>query len=449
MSGLNVLLLCNLSSRDSKADTHTSHITAFERHSRHTIFRLSSAGPLPSRLDLDRFDAVVIHYSIWITSEGHLAPSAAARIAQFAGLKVQFRQDEFFTVDAMTAAMRRLGIDVLYTCVPQPEIDKVYPPRALPGARRITTLTGFVPDEMLARTVAPIAGRPVDVSYRASKPPFALGELALEKWRIVPRFVEATARHRLVTDLAYGEEHRLYGEEWIALLASSKCTLGAESGASVFDFTGGIQQAVERYLAEHPQAGFEEVRERIFAAEEGRIRVNQISPRCFEAAALRTAMILYEGEYSGILEPWRHYVPLKKDFSNIEEVVAAIRNPPMLQAMVDRAYREIALNPAYSHRRFIAGFDDAIEQEFVARGKARARRPYTRAAWHLDLCTSPGYALRSAALFVLRRLLPGTRLRKLVHRVWYAMPIERRARMGPLLKLFGKTDIYIPKSGKS
>jgi hypothetical protein len=449
MSGLNVLLLCSLASRDSKADTHTSHINAFERHSRHNVFRLSNTGPLPSRLDLERFDVVVIHYSIWVTSESHLPGSAATRIAEFPGLKVQFRQDEFFTVDAMSGAMRRLGIDVLYTCVPPAELDKVYLPQALPDARRITTLTGFVPDEMLARKVAPIAERPLDVSYRASKPPYALGELAVEKWRIVPRFLEATARHGLVTDLAYGEEQRLFGEEWIALLASSKCTLGAESGASVFDFTGEIQRAVERYLAEHPQAGFEEVRDRIFAAEEGRIRVNQISPRCFEAAALRTAMILYEGEYSGILEPWRHYVPLKKDFSNIEEVVAAIRNPPLLQAMVDRAYREIALNPAYSHRHFIAGFDDAIEQEFGARGKARARRPYTRAAYRFALCASPGYALRAAALFVLRGLLPGTRLRKLLHRMWYGMPIERRARMGPLLKLFGKTDIYIPKSGKS
>ena len=55
--------------------------------------------------------------------------------------------------------------------------------------------------------------------------------------------------------------------------------------------------------------------------------MNVISPRCFEAAALRTLMVMYEGEYAGILEAGRHYVELKRDHSNIDEVVSAIRSP--------------------------------------------------------------------------------------------------------------------------
>ena len=95
--------------------------------------------------------------------------------------------------------------------------------------------------------------------------------------------------------------------------------LGVESGASVFDFTGEIQSKVEQYEKENPGADFYEIRDKFFKKEDGKISLNQISPRCFEAAALKTLMILYEGEYSGILVPWRHYVPLKKDHSNIRK----------------------------------------------------------------------------------------------------------------------------------
>ena len=448
MSALDVLLLCNLPAGDASAQALAHHITAFERHSRHRVFRLSSTGALPSRLDLDRFDVLVIHHSIWLTSESHLAASAVERIARFGGLKVQLRQDEYFTVNAMTQKMRELGIDVLYTCVPGPEIDRVYPPQALPGVRKIPTLTGFVPEALLQREVPPIRLRPVDVSYRGRRLPYFLGELGAEKWRIASRFLEATRHHGLVADVSCEERDRLYGEAWIRLLASSKCALGVESGASVFDFTGKIHADVERYLADHPGAGFDEVRERIFAAEEGRIRVNQISPRCFEAAALRTAMILYEGEYSGILEPRRHYIPLKKDFSNIDEVVAAIRDPAMLQAVADRAYREVAMNPRYAYRSFIAGFDEVVEQEFGARGKSAVARAYTRAAYRADLATSPGYAGRAALRFLLERLLLGARLGRLLQDLWFRIPFQRRERLRPLLKLFGKTDVYMPRSEK-
>jgi hypothetical protein len=441
MSKLNVLLLCNLPVERSNASTIIDHISAFPRYSRHAVFRLAKTGVLPSGLDLDRFDVIVIHYTIWITNPNFLAASDAERIRRFRGLKVQFRQDEFFTVDATTRAMRDLGIDIVYTCVPQEEVDKVYSPQALPNARKVTNLTGFVPADMLARKVQPLSQRPIDVSYRARKVPYWLGELGVEKWRIVPGFLEATKHHGLATDLSYEEKDRVYGEKWLQLLTSSKCTLGVESGASVFDFDGSLQGNVESYLAEHPQAEFEEVRDKFFPSQEGRIYVNQISPRCFEAAALRTAMVLFEGSYSGILKPWQHYVPLKKDFSNIEEVVAAIKDPGVLQEIADRTYREIAMNPLYSYQHFIAGFDDVIEKEFGARAKPAAVRPYSRASYRFDLARSPRYVVHRFIVSVLQRVLLGTGLRRVLLDIWYKLPLERREQIRPLLRLIGKWPI--------
>ncbi|WP_204348808.1 hypothetical protein, partial [Klebsiella pneumoniae] len=48
---------------------------------------------------------------------------------------------------------------------------------------------------------------------------------------------------------------------------------------------------------------YEELRKRFFADFENAIDLNQLSPRVFEAAALQTLLIMYEGQYSGVLKP--------------------------------------------------------------------------------------------------------------------------------------------------
>ena len=40
-----------------------------------------------------------------------------------------------------------------------------------------------------------------------------------------------------------------------------------------------------------------------------------ISPRHLEAVVTKTAQVLVEGSYSGVLEPERHYIPVRRDFS--------------------------------------------------------------------------------------------------------------------------------------
>ena len=60
--------------------------------------------------------------------------------------------------------------------------------------------------------------------------------------------------------------------------------------------------------------------------------MNQISPRVFEAIALRTALVLFEGEYSGIIAPGVHYIPLKKNLSNLDDVLSLLGDDEYLSA---------------------------------------------------------------------------------------------------------------------
>lgn len=359
---LDVLMLCG--PFQNMAATVEDHIRAIERCSRNRCFMFPLMGDFLVDLDLSRFDVVIVHYTIVACHDLFLSPRSRERIRQFNGLKAMFIQDEYRFVDATVATMQHLGIDVLFTCVPESEVEKVYSRHKLPRTRKVHVLTGYVPEHLLKQPVAPPAARKIDVGYRGRALPAWLGELGQEKWRIGDRFSRDAAAYGLQCDIAWREEDRLYGAAWIKFLTSCKAMLGVESGASVFDFTGEIQRRVEEHRRRDPEVTFEELRARYFKDLEGRIKLNQISPRSFECAALRTVMILYEGEYSGILKPWRHYIPLKKNHSNMAEVVAALRDEKLCEGIADNAYWEVANNEAYSFRAFVREVDRALEEAF-------------------------------------------------------------------------------------
>jgi hypothetical protein len=354
---LEVLLLTDFDR--PTASTVRDHIESFRMHSRHRFRRLQMLGDIPPSLDLSRFDAMIIHYTLIACMENYLSRATRASIGAFPGLKAMFIQDEYRFVDRTAAAMRELGINLLFTCVPEPEIEKVYPAQSLPGVAKINVLTGYVPHDLLGRP-AP-STRPIDIGYRGRRLPEYLGRLAREKWEIAERVAADAPKFGLVTDISCREEDRIYGEAWIDFVSRCKAMLGVESGASVFDFTGAIANAVRDHLCREPDASYETLERLYLAKHEGKICLNQISPRCFEAAALRTLMILYEGDYSGILKPWRHYVPLKKDHSNMAEVVSVLRNEPKVSEITERAYREIALDRRYSYANAVAQTDSSIE----------------------------------------------------------------------------------------
>jgi hypothetical protein len=383
---LSVLLLCD--DRPSHAPNVLEHIGAFKRFSRHRVDSFNPRGLVRSRfLRLSDYDVVVIHYTIPL----YLSEWFREQIADFGGLKIEFLQDEYRQVDAMTASMRELGIDLLFSCVPADAVPNVYGQR-LPGVDVLPTLTGYVPADLAGRPRQSLEGRPLDVVYRGRSIPFWLGRLAQDKVVIGREFLARASSTGLRCDIAWTEADRIYGENWYRFLGSARSTLGTESGASIVDFDGSLQARTDEYLAVRPSATFEEVEREILAPFEGNAVIQAISPRVFEAAALGTAMVNFPGRYSDVIEPWVHYVPLEKDFSNFEEVVDAIRDEAVLDGIASQAHAELVASGRYSLETFVEGFDREIE----ARAGAAPRRPRSRAAEGLNRRLLAFEHLRSA-----------------------------------------------------
>ena len=368
-----VLLLCNYNPHGE--GTIVDHIRAFTQYSRFDYFILSNLGDLPEALDLGRFDALVFHYSLIACYDNYISPAARRRIREFRGFKAAFVQDDYRWIDDTVNALAYFRIHALFPLVGQDIMDAVYSPHRLRGVRRETVLAGYVPAQLVERAVKPLHERSLDVVYRARTVPAWVGSHGLQKWQIAARFGDDAPKYGLRVDLSCREQDRIFGEAWIDFLASSRATLGTESGASVCDFSGDIQRKVERHLSRFPDDDFDTLKELYFKDSDGRLMMNVISPRCFEAAALRTLLILYEGRYSGVLVPWRHYVPLKRDHSNMEEVARILKDPQRTQAIVDCAYEEIARNDAYSYAAMVRLVDRVMDEEWSASLLA-AERPY-------------------------------------------------------------------------
>jgi hypothetical protein len=356
-----VLLLCDY--RTGHANTVLDHIDAFRRLSRHDVRTFNPVGMYRSvALDLEEFDVVVIHYSLVLPLERYISADFREKLRRYRGLKIQFVQDEYRWVNLATAAMRDVGVDILFTCAPEPAAGQLYN-AGLSGVRRVQTLTGYVPPNLQDRPRRPLVDRSIDVGYRGRDLPFWLGRLTQEKTWIGQGFLERAPKYGLRVDIGWREKDRIYGEQWIEFISSCRATLSTESGASIADFDGSVERAVRLCLNEHPAAEYQEVYEAVLRPFEGNVVVNVISPRVFEAAALGTALVMFPGTYSNIARPGEHYITLEKDFSNMDDVVARLKDIDFLNAMVERAYEHLIASGRWSYASFIRQFDDVVSQE--------------------------------------------------------------------------------------
>ena len=129
----------------------------------------------------------------------------------------------------------------------------------------------------------------------------------------------------------------------------------------------------ERYLAEHPDASFEEVEAACFPGEDGKLQLFAISPRHLEACATRTCQVLVEGEYSGVLRAGEHYIPIAKDLSNVEEVLDIVQSDSERERITANAYRDVVASGDYTYR----GLVEKVEGESGLSELAEPRQPAT------------------------------------------------------------------------
>lgn len=340
------------------------------------VLAYNAAHGIPRWLGRGRFDAVVLHTTYlclrwhrWF--EKHRARSEW--LAELDALKIALPQDEYHHAHTLDSWLDDLGVSVVGTVLDDSHRADLYP-RLAGKAAFYDVLTGYVDDASAVAVqprLEPAEQRPFDVVYRARHLPFWLGSHGQLKHVVGEKVAARAPAHELRCDISTRPQEVVLGGAWLDLLASGRITIGAESGSSTLDKHGELGAQVAEWLEREPDLTFEQVDARMPAGWDD-YRFFAISPRHLEAVVTKTAQILVEGRYSGVLEPGRHYLPLRRDFSDLDEVLEQARDQALMTELADRAYDEVYRSGRYSVRRL----SETVAQMIAEHGSESAgRRP--------------------------------------------------------------------------
>src|ERR1043165_8986605 len=357
---MNILVLYNCEELPLRA-TVRDHLYSLRRYSPHRCFYLNvMVQGVPWYIGKVRFDLIVFH-TIFLSARWsldgfrHLLGKARA-LKHVDAVKVAVPQDEFIHTDVLCDFINEFKIECVFSAASEPDRRKIYAGVAPGAVRFFQVLTGYLDDETVRRVnrlAESAPARTVDVGYRAWRSEPWLGRHGLLKSEIAELFQREAPRKGLVTDISTRGEDTFLGDAWYEFLLRCKYMIGVEGGASILDRDGAIKRRTEEYLARHPGAGFEEVEANCFPNLDGSLRLFAISPRHLEACSTRTCQVLVEGGYNGILKPGLHYIELRRDLGNLEEVLETMRRDEAREEIVERAYRDVVASGRYSYRSFV------------------------------------------------------------------------------------------------
>jgi hypothetical protein len=331
------------------AATIMEHVESFAKHSRFRVWNYNTDAGFPRALGDYRFGAIVLHYSLFGPMSYRLDDYFLSYLDGTSSYKIAFFQDEHHYCRDRFAFLDTHRIDCVYTLVEPAHWPETYA-KYTQVENLVHNIPGYVSDELVrhaAETVKPDEEREIDIGYRGRTLRPYMGRGSQEKARIGTGFVEHASDSGLVLDIAVDEDSRIYGDAWFHFLANCRGVLGVEAGVSIFDVEDVVRTEWER-------SG------KVLDEWEDNIYYRTVSPRHFEAAALRVCQILFAGKYSGILEPMVHYLPLEKDFSNVDEVLRLFRDPEVRRRLTENAYRDLIASGLYTYERFVEEFDTQL-----------------------------------------------------------------------------------------
>lgn len=323
---------------------------------------------LPANFSFDDFEFVIFHCTVTYNPENivSIVQSCEREFSRFQGAKVLMKQDDHYKPHIVAKILGDYRFNILITIVEPSNVEVFYPQKLAGDVRAISVHTGYVSDTMkgIAEKFGLISGemRPIHIGYRGSIQPDNFGVLAYEKRAIGDLVLQDEHFQNLVLDISSAWEDRYLGDQWYQFLARCKTVLGVESGASVVDFTGEIEKEVLQFKQRYPNRPFQELYSAILSKHENNAYYRAISPRHIEALATGTVQVLFEGEYSGILTPGRHYIELRRDFRNAQDVVRALKDIDFLQHVAVTAKTEVFTRPDLQYRHFVSSVDAEIEQ---------------------------------------------------------------------------------------
>ncbi len=318
--------------------------------------------------------AIIVHYTVFAERYGPIwwnknKDIIIQMVKSFNCIKIIIPQDEYNYNNCIREFIKEGGVERIYTCAYEEDFEKIYP-RELGYKYIETVFTGYIDQKTLKKINKKgyNSERNIDLGYRARKLPYWLGKHGQLKSQLAEEFLNYFKSHRsnLIYDIANTDDLKtnvILGDEWIKYLLNCRTMLGCLGGSGLLDIDGSIAQNVNKYCMEHPEATFEEVEEKCFKGMDNYIHLFALSPRHFECAMTKTCQVLVEGDYKGVLYPNIDYIEIKKDFSNLKDVIEKIADIEYCKEIAENCYRHVVLSEKYTYSKFVEKIIENIEED--------------------------------------------------------------------------------------
>jgi hypothetical protein len=282
-----------------------------------------------------------------------------------------FPQDEFWNTDLLDAAMVELGVSRIFSVAPNSVWQDIYPQSLEKKIIIQQVLTGYIKENACKEKIqySKWCSREFDMVYRAFDGVPWLGRHGKIKQDIASKFINFCEQHKLKADISVRSEDTILGNDWMHFLKSSKFTIGVEGGSSIHDRDGSIQNKVLN-KPNWKGMSFEELEKECFPNRDGEFNLKALSPRHLEACVTGTIQILVEGAYNDVLVPDIHYIPLKADFSNTEEIYDKMNNEHYLRKMHNAIDHDIIQNREYGYSKISKLIELADSEDHINESKS-------------------------------------------------------------------------------
>ncbi len=305
-------------------------------------------------------DLAVIHTTVVCYRWHHRLAEINDRLswlARFPGVVAALPQDEYDHSFVLDEWLSLLGTSLIVSCFGERYRALLYP-RMHRRARFMFGLTGYLHEDRIAESAkngVARRDRSIDLFYRARNLKFSFGLLGYLKGHIGETAPIALRDSGLRLDISVRAEDTLLGDSWLRTLGSSVATLGSQSGSSMLDRRGEMRLHIRALAESRPDLTFEEADELCTGALT-RYSFAALGPRHLEAVMTRTVQVLVEGDYSDAFKPWVHYIPIKRDLSDLSRLPELLRDDALLERLSEQAYADFVESGRYSYGWFAAQF---------------------------------------------------------------------------------------------
>ena len=347
---------------------HLQHCSAFPANRPDTVFLFHHFwAPITEELRSLRFDALIVNYDFLNQLRSRNTRKRAddfCVLSKNADVRIALPQDDYSASSLLDEWLDIMDIHFIYTLFP--DYATVLYPRMAERADFRSASTFYLDEALIEKGrlyARPFHEREIDYGNRVMATNPHTGRWGRTKSMIPLQVADRAREDGFIVDVSTSNKDRFHGDNWLKFLGNTRFIDIIKGGSSINDMYGDIRGCVNKFLQNNPDANFEDVEAACFPGVDGKYYFKAFGPRFLQAAILGTVRLMPPDTYPGELEPYVHYLPLKEDLSNVDEILDIMKDTERCSEISKNAYNRTIETDYFWYNKLVERIFDDIKSK--------------------------------------------------------------------------------------